>query len=161
MEFRKLNVTTNSDIHLFLIIDEILHIVVGNETYWFLNDVSQYHQISKALKDWYNIVFVINQGAFVWIVMPFDVKNCPPTYQWTINKTFCLYENSFMKIFLSDFIVFRNMDMHFDKLQLCFLKHWEDGISLDWGNCIYIVSFGLIIGLIIFKEWQFLASKRI
>jgi hypothetical protein len=82
----------------------------------------------------------------------FQCKNGPPTYQWTINKTFCLYENPFMKIFLNDFIVFSNMDIHFDKLWLCFLKHWEDGISLDCENFTYIVSFGLIIGFIVFEK---------
>jgi hypothetical protein len=60
VDFYNLNVTTNNDIHLSLFINEIVNIVVRNETYWFLDIVWQYHQISIALKDWYEIVFVIN-----------------------------------------------------------------------------------------------------
>jgi hypothetical protein len=36
--------------------------------------------ISIALKDRYKITFITNWGAFVWMVMPFGVKNGPPTF---------------------------------------------------------------------------------
>ncbi len=32
-------------------------------------------------KDRYKIVFIINWGAFNWVVMAFEFKNAPPTYQ--------------------------------------------------------------------------------
>jgi len=43
-----------------------------------MDEFSGYHQISIALKDQHT--FVIDSGAFVWVVMPFGVKNGPPTY---------------------------------------------------------------------------------
>jgi len=44
--------------------------------------------------------------------MLFGVKNGPPTYQKVITKTFREYLDSFMNIFLDDFIVYNDMDNH-------------------------------------------------
>jgi hypothetical protein len=46
---------------------------------------------------------VISWGAFVWVVMPFGVKNGPPTYQKVVTKAFHEYIEVFMKIFFNDF----------------------------------------------------------
>jgi len=79
-----------------------------------------YHQISIATKDQYKTAFVIDWGAFVWVVMPFGLKNGPPTYQRAITKSFCEYIDVFMKIFLDDFIVFSDLSTHLEKLRKCF-----------------------------------------
>jgi hypothetical protein len=39
-----------------------------------------YHQISIAPKDKYKTAFDTDFGAFIQKVMPFGVKNGPPTY---------------------------------------------------------------------------------
>lgn len=101
-DFLNLNVTTNNDIHLLLFIDEILNIVVGNETYRFLEDVSQYHQISIALKDWYNC-FCHQLGNLCMDSYAFWCK------KWSTNLLMNYQQNQFMKIFLNAFIVFSNM----------------------------------------------------
>jgi hypothetical protein len=44
--------------------------------------------------------------------MLFGVLNGPPTYQRTMNKTFKKHLDSFMKIFLDDFIVYSDMESH-------------------------------------------------
>ncbi len=54
--------------------------------------------------------------------MSFGVKNGPPTHQKTITKTFREYFDSFMKIFLDDFIVYNDMENHLQKPKLCFQK---------------------------------------
>lgn len=41
-----------------------------------------------SIKDWYNTTFVIDQKAFVWVVMPFGVNKGPLTYQQVISKAF-------------------------------------------------------------------------
>jgi hypothetical protein len=40
------------------------------------------------IEDRYKITFVTNWGVFIWKVMPFGVKNGPPTYKKTITKAF-------------------------------------------------------------------------
>jgi hypothetical protein len=80
MYFKKLNTTTKKDPYPLPFTDEVLNIVAGYEAYSFLNGYSGYHQISIVPKDKYKIAFVTDWGVFIWKVMPFGVKNGPPTY---------------------------------------------------------------------------------
>jgi hypothetical protein len=49
--------------------------------------------------DRYKTTSVTDWEAFVWMVMPFGVKNGPPTFHKVVNKTFKEYLDQFMKIF--------------------------------------------------------------
>jgi hypothetical protein len=60
-------------------------------------------------------------GAFVRVVMPFSVKNEPPTYRRAITKMFHEYIDVFMKIFLDDFTIFNDLLTHLKKFKKCFL----------------------------------------
>ncbi len=72
--------------------DEVIN-TIGHEVYTFLDIFLGCHHISIAPKDEHKIAFVTNWGAFVWVVMPFGVKNGPPTYQRVVTKTFFIHEN--------------------------------------------------------------------
>jgi hypothetical protein len=69
-----------------------------------------------ALKDKYKIAFTTNQGAFVWVVMPFGLKSAPPTYQQVMNTTFKDYLGTFMKLFLNDFSMSNNLNTHLTRV---------------------------------------------
>jgi hypothetical protein len=68
-------------------------------------------------KDRYKIVIIANWGAFVWVIMPFGLKNAPATYQQAVSTTFKDYFRMFMKLFLNDFNVFNNLNTHLTKLR--------------------------------------------
>jgi len=87
VEFIKLNVITKKDPYPLPFINEVLNTIIGHDVYSFLNGYSRYHQISIAPKDKYKTTFVIDWGAFTWVVMPFGVKNGPPTYHRVMKKT--------------------------------------------------------------------------
>jgi hypothetical protein len=80
IDFKKLNVATKKDPYPLPFIDEVLNIVTGYEAYSFFDGYSRYHQISLAPEDKYKTAFVIDWGAFICKVIPFGVKNGPPTY---------------------------------------------------------------------------------
>jgi hypothetical protein len=161
INFKKLNVATKKDPYPLPFTDEVLNTVARYETYSFLNGYSGYHQIFIALKDKYNTTFVTDLGAFVWKVMPFGVKNRPPTYQKAITKTFKEYLDNFMKIFLDDFIVYSDIDSHLQKLRLCFQKCKEYCINLNLDKCAFMVFLGMILGFIVSKEGKLLDPKKI
>jgi hypothetical protein len=71
------------------------------------------------------------------MVMPFGVKNGPPTFQRAINKVFREYLNQFMKMCLDDFTIYNDMESHLMKLRLCFQKCGEYKISLNPKKCLY------------------------
>jgi hypothetical protein len=52
------------------------------------------------------------------MVMPFSVKNGPPTFKITINKAFREYSYQFMKIFTNDFMIYNDMEHHLIILKL-------------------------------------------
>jgi len=79
-KFQKIKCSHKKDPYPLPFIGEMLNIVVRNETHFFLDGYSGYHQISIAPKDKYKIAFVIDWGAFIWKVILFGIKNEPPTY---------------------------------------------------------------------------------
>ncbi len=76
--------------------NEVLNTIIEYEAYSFLNGYSRYHQTFIAPKDRYKITFVSNWGAFVLMVMPFGVKNGPPTFQKAVRRAFIKYFDHFM-----------------------------------------------------------------
>ncbi len=112
IDFKKLNATIKKDPYPLPFTNEVLNIVVGYETYSFIDGYSRYHQIFIVPKDRYKIAFVIDRETFIWKVMPFGVKNGPLTYQRAHTKSFKKYLDSFMKIFLNDFTMYNDMENH-------------------------------------------------
>jgi hypothetical protein len=66
-------------------------------------------------KDKYKIAFITEWGAFMWLVMPFRLKNVPPTYQQVVNMVCKEYLGVFMKLFLDAFSVFNDLNTHLVK----------------------------------------------
>jgi hypothetical protein len=130
VDFRKLNVVTKKDPYLFPFIDKVIN-TIGHKVYTFLDEFLGYHQISIAPKDQHKVTFVINYEAFVWVVMPFHVKNGLPTYEKVVTNVFHEYIDVFMKIFLENFTVSSKLSTHLKKLKKCFFKCRDFGISLN------------------------------
>jgi hypothetical protein len=113
-----------------------------------------------TLENKYETTFLINRGGFIWVVMPFGLKNVPPTYQWVVNTTFKGYLGVFMKLFLDDISVFSDLNTHLTKLQLCFDKCKEFGISLNLEKLMFFVHLGIILGYVVFRENKLLDLKK-
>jgi hypothetical protein len=79
VDFQKLNATTKEDSYLLTFMKEVLDMVVGHEVYSFWDGFSSSHQIMIAPKDQYKTTFITKWGIFVWLIMPFGLKNVPPT----------------------------------------------------------------------------------
>jgi hypothetical protein len=77
VEFEKLNVATKKDPYPLVFIEEILDMVARHELYSFLDDFLGYHQEMIISEDKYKTAFITIWGTFVWIVMPFGLKNVP------------------------------------------------------------------------------------
>jgi hypothetical protein len=66
-----------------------------------------------------------------------------------------------MKLFLDDFNVFNNLYTHLPKLQLCFDKCREFGISLNLEKCMFLMHFGIILRYVVSKEGKLPDPKKI
>jgi hypothetical protein len=87
----------------------------------------------------YNTTSVTNWGTFTWVIMLFGVKNGLPTYYMVVNITFKDYLEIFMKIFLNDFTMHIDMNIHLIKLILCFNNCRKFGINLNLDKCAFMV----------------------
>jgi putative transposase len=85
VDFRKLNVATKKDPYPLPFIEEVLDMVASHEMYSFFDGSSGYHQIMIIPDNQYKMAFITNWGTFIWVVMPFDLKNAAPTYQIAIS----------------------------------------------------------------------------
>jgi len=141
VDFRKLNKVTKKILIFCYFFCEILNTITWYEAYSFLDGYLGYHQIFIAIKDRYKTTFVIDHRAFVWMVMPFGVKNGPPTFQRVVSRTFRKYLDQFMKIFLDDFIVYIDMENHLMKLKLCFQKCKDYRINFNPKKCAFLWYF--------------------
>jgi hypothetical protein len=144
-----------------LFTNEVINAIIGHKIYTFLDGFSRCHQISITLEDHHKTAFVTYWGAFVWVVMPFGVKNGPPTYQKAITKAFHQYINMFMKIFLNDFIVFNDLSTHLEKLKKCSLKCRKFNISLNFDKCAFMVFSRTILRSIIPKKERLWILRRL
>jgi hypothetical protein len=106
-------------------------------------------------------IFLTNWGGFVWVVMPFGLKNAPPTYQWVVHTTFKDYLGVFMKLFLDGFSVFNYLNTHLTKLQLCFDNCKEFDIRLNLKKLMFLVHLGIILGYVVPREGKLLDLKKI
>jgi hypothetical protein len=104
----------------------------------------------------YKTAFITNWGTFIWVIMPFRLKNAPPTYQWVMSMAFKDYLRIFMKLFLDDFSVFNDLNTHLTKLQLCFDKCREFDISLNLEIYMFFMHSCIILGCIKSKESKLL-----
>ncbi len=66
-----------------------------------------------------------------------------------------------MKLFLDYFSVFSDLNTHLRKLQLCFDKCKEFGISLNRKKLMFLVHLGIILGYVVSKESKLLDLKNI
>jgi hypothetical protein len=60
VDFKKLNKATKKNPYPLSFFEEVLNIILGFETYSFLDGYLKYHQISIAPKDIYKTTFVID-----------------------------------------------------------------------------------------------------
>ena len=95
------------------------------------------------------------------VVMPFGLKNAPPTYQRIVNQIFKDYLNDFMKLFLDDFSVYSEIETHLPKLRHVFERCRQYDVNLNPDKCIFYVPSGVILGYIVCQAGKFPDPKKI
>ena len=159
--FRHLNTATKKDPYPLLFTDEVLDTVIGYAAYSFIDYFSGYHQVHIHEDDRYKTAFITEWGAYVWVVMPFGLKNAPPSYQRIVNQIFKDYLNDFMNLFLDNFSVYSDVAFHLPKLRLVFERCRQYGVSLNPDKCIFYVPSGVILGYIVCQAGKFPDPKKI
>ena len=97
--------------------DHILQRVVGSTRISLLDSFSGYNQILVHPNDQAKTAFTTPWGTFMYVKMPFGLKNAVDTFQRAMDITFAKEIHDFLVIYLDDIIVFsKSEQQHLDHL---------------------------------------------
>nr|GEX98232.1 retrovirus-related Pol polyprotein [Tanacetum cinerariifolium] len=108
IDYRKLNEATHKDHFSRPFMDQMLERLAGNEFYCFLDGFSGYFQILINPPDKENTTFTCPNGTFAYRRMPFGLCNAPGTIQRCLMAIFHNMIEKTMKVFMDDFLFFRD-----------------------------------------------------
>ncbi|MCO5563706.1 hypothetical protein L7F22_017353 [Adiantum nelumboides] len=80
VDYRKLNAQTIKDPVPLPYTDMMLDEIAGHEMYSFMDGYSGYNQLKIAPEDREKTTFIIEWGAFMYLVMSFGLCNAPTTF---------------------------------------------------------------------------------
>ena len=130
----------------------MLDAVADYKRYSFMNGFSGYNQIQIFEPHRWYTTFTMDWGTFAYIVMPFELRNAPATFQPVMIEAFHEYVCKYMEIFLDNFAVFGNDENHANYLQKCFDKCREFNISINAANLVFLMPFGRLVGYIVSEQ---------
>ena len=132
--------------------DHILQRVVGSSRISLLDGFSGNNQILVHLDDQEKTSFTTPWGTFVYVKMPFGLKNAGATFQREMDIAFSKKIHDFLVIYLDDLTVFpKSVQQHLDHLRHVFLKCRKYGIYLSPKKFSFGLEEGKILGHIISK----------
>ena len=91
--------------------------------YWIIledrtNGLSRYHQIKIAAEDRSKTTFAIEWGCFLYILMPFGLKNVSTIFSCMVIAAFKEFIHKFLEVYFDDWTVFGLVKHHVVSLHL-------------------------------------------
>ena len=153
IDYRKINACTKKDHFPLPFVDQMLERVARHEFYYFLDDYSGYNQIEIALEDQEKTTLNYPFGTFAFRKMPFGLCNAPGTFQRCMMGIFSDMIEPILEIFMDDFFVFGDWyEGCLENLQKVLERCQEKNIVLNWEKCHFMVTQGIVLGLIVLKK---------
>jgi hypothetical protein len=135
------------------LIDKVLDIVTSKDLYSFLDGFRRYNQIKIHPNDWKKTTFIMEWGAFIFMVMPFELCNAPTMFWQAIMESFKEFIRDFISVLLDDFTTYGvASNHHLDMLNKCLQWCRKVRISLNPKKCIFGVRSKVLWGHIVHKE---------
>jgi hypothetical protein len=122
----------------------------GCDLLHFLDAYSCFHQILMSREDEENTTFIIVDGLFCYVPMPYGLKNTLPTFVRAMHKTFGDLIRDLVEVYVEDIVVkvkssaslLDNIALVFDRLRLTRTKPNPD-------KCVFWVTAGKLLGFLV------------
>ncbi|MCO5548224.1 hypothetical protein L7F22_001681 [Adiantum nelumboides] len=161
VDYRKLNAHTIKDPFPLPFIDMILDEIVGHEMYSFMDGYSGYNQLKIALEDRSKTTLITEWGAFTYLVMPFGLCNALATFQRCMMEIFNEFLRKFLAIFVDDFTIYNNEELHIQFLEMAFQRCREKRIYLNPFKSVFMVWKGQLLGHVVSRNGIEMAADKI
>jgi hypothetical protein len=153
IDFRNLNKVSLKDNYPLPKMDHILQKVVGASRISLLDGFSGYNQVLVHPEDQEKITFTTPWGTFMYVKMPFGLRNVGATFQREMDIAFVDELGRFIVIYLDDVSVYSKSDEeHLQHLRRVFEKCRKFGISLNPKKILFGLEEGKLLGHIISKD---------
>jgi hypothetical protein len=131
-------------------IDQIMDSTSGCDLLCFLDAYSGFHQIPMSREDKENTAFIIVDGLFCYVSMPYGLKNNLPTFVCAMHKTFSDLIRNLVEVYVDDIVIkvksrvslLDNLALVFDRLRLTRTKQNPD-------KCVFGVTAGKFLGFLV------------
>src|SRR5438445_8177084 len=136
IDYRKVNNITITDAHPLPRIDDLLE--QFREANWFssIDLASGYWQIEMDEKDIVKTAFTCHLGLFEFTVMPFGLKNAPPTFQRMMNEILGEWLDEFVVVYIDDIMIYsKTFGEHMEHVEMILKKLKEVNLMLKLKKC--------------------------
>jgi hypothetical protein len=116
----------------------------------FLDAYSGFHQITLSREDEEHIAFIIVDGLFCYISMPYSLKNALPTFVCAVHKTFGDLIRDLVEVYVDDIIVkIKSRASLLDNPALVFDRLCSTCTKLNLDKCVIGVTTGKLLGFLV------------
>jgi hypothetical protein len=150
IDYTNLNKACPKDPYPLPRIDQIVDSTSGCDLLSFIDAYSGFHQIKMAMADRKHIAFIIVDGFYCYVVMPYGLLNALSTFAPAMNITLGDLIREIVEVYVDDIIVntreanslLENLAQVFDKLRATCTK-------LNPEKCVFGVSTGKLLGFLV------------
>src|SRR5438034_1091470 len=153
VNYKKINAITTTDVHPLHRIEELLE--QFSESKWFssIDLASGYHQIKMKESDIEKTAFTCCFGLYEYVVMPFGLKNAPPTFQRMMNELFMDYLYDWMVVYIDDILIYsKTFEEHMEHLKIVFNILRKANLMMKLKKCKFLEQNIEFLGHIVGKD---------
>jgi hypothetical protein len=122
----------------------------GYDLLCFLDAYSGFHQIPMSREDEEHIAFIIVDGLFCFVSMPYGFKNAFPTFVRDMHKTFGNLIRDLIEVYVDDIVAkIKSRSYLLDNLTIDFDRLRSTHTKLNPDKCVLGVFVGKLLGFLV------------
>ncbi|KAL0399981.1 UNVERIFIED_CONTAM: hypothetical protein Sradi_2341400 [Sesamum radiatum] len=150
IDFRDLNKACPKDFSPLPRIDQLVDSTSGCELLSMMDASQGYHQIMLDPEDRKKVSFIISEGTFYYMAMPFGLKNAGATYQRLVDKIFRPQIGRNVEVYVDDMLVkSKKAEDHIKDLEETFSISRKYKLKLNPTKCAFGVQGGRFLGFMV------------
>ena len=153
VDYRKINNITITDAHPLPRIDELLEKFRKGRWFTSIDLASGYWQVEMNHDDKDKTAFTCHLGLYEFNVMPFGLKNAPPTFQRLMNKVLKEYLDDFVIVYIDDILIYsKTYEEHLEHLEKVFERLREANLMIKLKKCKFCMPNVEFLGHIVGRD---------